>query len=150
MFQILVLLFERLRIDEPPEFLQKNQMYADVLVEIDDEVLIDVASKDISIDDAVKRKLFRVYGDAEIWKRQLEALRKILPSEQFTPRLKQSEVDEDKEIEFNFDDGTDFGNLPQADLSNIPEEFKALTEHFASLREKYSSKKVESPPREKK
>lgn len=138
------MLFERLRVDEPPKFLDKNHIYADVLIKICDEVLIDIASKEISIDDAISKRLFRVYGDAEIWKRQLNALRIILPGENFTPRLKEAEAIQGKEeAEMYLDDWTDFSNLPQTDLSNIPEEFKALVDHFASLRNKYSTKKVE-------
>lgn len=135
-------MFERLRVDEPEKFLQKNQIYADVWIRIDDEVLVDIASKEISLEDAIDQKMFRVYGEREIWKRQLEALKKILPNENFTPRPKEPEVEAENDEASGVEDRIDFGNLPRMDLSDVPEEFKALTDHLAGLSLKYPTKNV--------
>lgn len=132
-----VLLFERLRVDEPENFLRNKQIYADVFVKIDDEVLVDIASKEISLEDAINQKMFRVYGDREIWKRQLEALKKILPNENFTPRPKEPEVASENDEAAGVEDSIDFGNLPRMDLSDVPKEFKALSDHLAGLSLKY-------------
>lgn len=156
------MLFERLQVDEPEIFLEKNKIYADVLVQITDKVLAgkvvemihqrfalkvlsDIAAKKISIDDAIINKLFKVYGDAEIWKLQLDALKEILPGEHFEPRKAENpKVEEtDEEVpELMINEWTDYSNLPQTDLSDIDAEFKLLTDHFAALRHKYSTKKV--------
>lgn len=40
-----VLIFERLRVDEPPQFLSKKQIYADVYIQISDDVLAGKESK---------------------------------------------------------------------------------------------------------
>ena len=133
--------------DEPTTHLKRNKIYADVLIKITDELLIDIASKEISLDDAIAEKMFKVYGDREIWKLQLNALRDILPSEEFAPRPKKIIKIKESENEDDDDDDSidriDYGSLPHMDLSNVPEEFKTLTEHFAGLRDKYNTKRVD-------
>lgn len=94
----IVLLFERLRVEEPDTFLEGTRIYADVLVEIDDEVLIDIATKVISIDDAINQKLFRVRGSRDLWRLQLEALRELLPYQHFKTRALQLEERADAEV----------------------------------------------------
>ena len=102
--------------------------------------------------------MFKVYGDAEIWKLQLTALRELLNNEHFEPKIKKLELDEvqldeitsklaaeatDEPTEKAFDENwIDFGNLPQMDLSDVGPEFKVLTDHFIALRSKYTTKKV--------
>lgn len=80
--------------------------------------------------------MFTAYGDKEIWQLQLDALRKILPKENFSrrPQVEINEATGDNE------EWTDYSNLPQMDLSSVPKEFKFLTDHFEALRDKYSIK----------
>lgn len=78
----IVLAFERLLFIEPTEFI--STIYADVYIRIRDEILLQIALKEISIDEAINQKLFKIYGDKEVWDIQLKALREILPNEHFT------------------------------------------------------------------
>lgn len=78
----LVLAFERLLFIEPTEFI--STIYADVYIRIRDEILLQIALKEISLDEAINQKLFKIYGDKEVWDIQLKALREILPNEHFT------------------------------------------------------------------
>lgn len=84
--------------------------------------------------------MFTVYGDKEIWQLQLDALRKILPNENFSrrPQVEINEATPDNEEKT--EEWTDYSNLPQMDLSSVPKEFKFLTDHFEALRDKYSIK----------
>lgn len=84
--------------------------------------------------------MFTAYGDKEIWQLQLDALRKILPNENFSrrPQLEITEATSDNEEKT--EEWTDYGNLPRMDLSSVPKEFKFLADHFEALREKYSIK----------
>lgn len=52
-----MLIFERLRVEEPQEFLTKSQIYADVYVKIEDEILAGnyINAKEVF---ALKFKLF--------------------------------------------------------------------------------------------
>lgn len=89
--------------------------------------------------------MFKVYGDSEIWNLQLKALQKLLPEEYFEPRKTgepKEEVKEEDVPDFMIEEWTDYSNLPQTDLSDVGEEFKLLTESFAALRNKYTTKKV--------
>lgn len=105
--------------------------------------LTDIATKEISIDDAINEKLFKVYGDAEIWQLQLKALKEILPDEQFEPVIIDEPTLVPEEVpDFMIEEWTDYSNLPQTDLTDVDESFKMLTDHFAALRNKYSTKKV--------
>lgn len=159
-----VLIFERLRVEEPCVFLTQNQIYADVYVEIDDNVLSgeikeelfkfenaklrkpfsfqkDIASKDICIDEALKKRLFKAYGDKEVWKFQLDALRKVLNSPQWTfPSRLIKEFQEEPIVDDDHSERIEYCKLPQMELHNIPSEFKNITEHFKSLRKKYVAK----------
>lgn len=123
----------------------------------------DIATKTISIEDAISEKMFKVFGDAEIWKLQLTALEELLSDEHFEPkRKKQPEVEVvdtcDLKEEENVDpkdkafgeDWIDYGNLPEMDLSDVGPEFKVLTDHFIALRSKYVTKKVTFDERVKK
>jgi hypothetical protein len=84
--------------------------------------------------------MLHIYGDAEIWKIQLEALRRILPDLVFLSkkdRMKKLNAYEENQ---NPTEYSSFGQQlcpPQMDLSDVPEEFKMLCDHFASYREKY-------------
>lgn len=133
-----VLLFERLRVDEPTKYLEVKDVYADVIVKISDEVLFDIATKKIPLQDALDQKLFKIFGDKEIWNLQLKALERILPDEHFKPRPIASQPSTPEET---FDDWIDYGSLPKMDLADVPEEFKRLTDHFTGLRDKYNAAK---------
>jgi len=78
----IVLAFERLLFIEPTEYI--STIYADVYIRIRDEILLQIALKEISLDEAINQKLFKIYGDKEVWDIQLKALREILPNEHFT------------------------------------------------------------------
>ncbi|KAL7049287.1 hypothetical protein ACKWTF_003653 [Chironomus riparius] len=93
-----VLLFERLLFIEPTEFI--TAIYADVYIRIRDEILLQIALKEISLDEALSQKLFKIYGDTEIWDLQLKALREILPNEHFTAPAPRN-VDEIQIVEEN-------------------------------------------------
>jgi hypothetical protein len=104
----------------------------------------DIASKEVSLDDAIDQKLFKVYGDMEVWNLQLKALKAILPNEQFDPR-RSEDVEPDPpvvESPLVVSEFVDYGNFPEMDLSNIPPEFKFIVDHFKTLRSKYSMKRV--------
>lgn len=133
-----VLLFERLRVDEPTTFLEGKDVYADVIVKIKDEVLYDIATKKISLEEAIDQNLFKVLGDKEIWNLQLKALKKIFPNEHFQLITPPPTPDADSEV---FDDWVDYGSLPKMNLDDVPEEFKMLTDHFTGLRDKYNAAK---------
>lgn len=110
-------------------------------------VSTDIAAKQISLEDAITAKLFKVYGDAEIWKLQLNALKEILPNECFAPRRRRFSIEDYKNDaatseEVSAEGVTDYSNLPRMDLSSVPKEFTYLTEHFAALSHKYPSKTV--------
>lgn len=90
--------------------------------------------------------MFRVYGDGEIWKLQLDALRRILPKQNFQPQKMPEpepepdpEPEEDPDATLEADDRIDFANLPEMDFSDVPIEFKSITDHFISLRKKYDT-----------
>lgn len=103
----------------------------------------DIASKDISIDEAIEKKMFRAYGDKEVWTFQFDALRKILNSPQWTILSRHKhEIEEVANVDDDNNESIDYGDLPQMDLSNIPTEFKQITEQFISLRKKYIAKKL--------
>lgn len=98
----------------------------------------DIASKEISLNEAIEGKMFNVYGDVEIWKNQLEALKKILPNMTFpTRKEKLKEVEKIENLKVR-EEWTDYSNLPQMDLSDVPKEFESLRVHFESLRKKYN------------
>lgn len=113
---------------------------------IEELIALDIASKEISIDDAIENKLFKVYGDGEIWKLQLDALKRILPGENFLPQKMpepEPEPEEEEEADSTLvEDRIDFANLPETDLSDVPIEFKAITDHFISLRYKYDTRSM--------
>lgn len=102
--------------------------------------MADIATKQISLDDAIRDRLFSVYGDNEIWTRQLDALREILPNEHF--EVKQPPVVEEPEPNDEVIEFTDYGNFPQMDFSDVPPEFKFVADQLAALRTKYSMKRV--------
>ena len=146
-----VLILERGQVIEPQTLLKKNQIYADVFIEIHDQVLAgrksrnefekslkfmkftDIASKDICIYEAIEKKMFSVYGDDEIWKLQLAALKKVLPTLSFKTREERL-----KKKEKIYVPATNYRNLPITDLSDVPSEFKMIADHFESLRKKYN------------
>lgn len=127
--------------DEPATNLQGRDVYADVLVKIKDEVLFDIAAKKISLQDAIDQKMFKVYGDREIWNLQLKALRRILPSEHFRPRPVSPPPPTPDANDEVFKDWVDYGSLPKMDLADVPEEFKMITDHLTGLRDKYNAAK---------
>ncbi|CRL02994.1 CLUMA_CG016259, isoform A [Clunio marinus] len=131
----IVLVFERLLVVEPEIFITKDRIYADVYIKINDEVLIDIASKKISLDDALNEKMFQVFGDAEIWDLQLKTLKNILPNENFSPRPEEQPNDEPKdEATAEVDeDYVDFENLPQIDFSDVPKEFQFIVDQIIAL-----------------
>lgn len=94
------MLFERLQFIEPTEFI--TTIYADVYIRIRDEILLQIALKEITLEDAIIQKLFKIYGDKEIWDLQLKALREILPNEHFTDPAPRP-VDEIQIVEENID-----------------------------------------------
>lgn len=123
----------------------------------------------IPLDDAIDQKMFKVFGDREIWNLQLTALRKLLEEEHFEPKkIREPPADEEQEdldttltqadcdlmekeaVEPENDlskafkeDLIDYGNLPQMDMSDVQmPEFQSLTEHFESLRRKFSELKT--------
>lgn len=65
-----------------------DDVYADVLVLVNDEDMIDIACREISVEDALLKKVLRVFGDKEIGKYLITALKNILPFEKFVPRPK--------------------------------------------------------------
>lgn len=113
-------MIERCKVFEPKQFLRESrQIFADVYIKIEDKILYQVAVKEISIEDALKTIEF--YGDDEIWQHQLDALRNILPNEQF-------EVKKEMKIEESIIEG-----MPTKELSKIPDEFQFLTDAFIKL-----------------
>lgn len=135
------MLFERLRVDEPTKNLEGSDVYADVLVKIKDEVLFDIALKNITLQDATDQKMFKVYGDREIWNLQLNALRRILPSEHFRPRPISPPAPTPEADNETFEDWVDCGSLPKMDFADVPDEFKMITDHLTGLRDKYKTAK---------
>lgn len=122
--------FERLKVIEPKEFIKL--IYADVYVRIKDETLYKIAVKEISLDDALSQKLLKVYGDKEIWELQLQALREILPHEQFQIIAKPqdtNEIIEDTKEEREYDEEWH----RRTDLSKIPPQLKFLADALAEL-----------------
>jgi hypothetical protein len=83
--------------------------------------------------------MFKVFGDEEIWKIQLMTLKKILPNLTISCKKEMpKEVETETETDLDNEDNTiDFGSLPQMDLSDIPDEFKEISQHFEALRRKY-------------
>lgn len=77
--------------------------------------------------------MFCVYGDDEIWKQQLTALKNVLPNLSFKTRKERL-----KKKEKNDGPSVNYSNLPQTDLSDIPNEFRQIVDHFESLRKKYN------------
>lgn len=55
----------------------------DVYIQIKDENLYRIARQEISLDDAISQRKFKVYGDIPLWELQLKALRKVLLNEKF-------------------------------------------------------------------
>lgn len=114
------------------------------------ELFSDIASKEVNLDDALEVRLFQVYGDIEVWQRQLKVLREILTDENFTPRPKPPPKEEpEPEPEDSFDilddeESIDYNNLPIIDLSTVPKEFQFLTDPFEALRDKYNLPKNET------
>lgn len=116
--------FERLTVIEPTEIIKR--IYADVYVRIHDRVLYQIAIKDISIDDAISKKMFRIRGDREIWNLQLKALKTILPNEEFTkPNSKEDEPKED-EIDSSDDDSDNEEWNRKTDINTIPPQLKFI------------------------
>lgn len=112
-------MIERCEVFEPQQILRGSQIFADVYIKIEDKILHKVAVKEISIDDALKTIEF--YGDDEIWKHQLNALRNILPNEHF-------EVKREKKIDENA-----IEVVPTKEVSKIPDEFQFLADAFMRL-----------------
>ena len=74
-----------------------DDVYADVLVLVNDEHLIDIACKDISIEEALFKKFLRMFGDKEIGRYLLKALQNCLEYEKFESRP-QPEPEEDENL----------------------------------------------------
>lgn len=55
---------------------------------MNDEDLIDIACREISVEDALLKKILRVFGDKEIGRYLIKALKDCLPLEKFEPRPK--------------------------------------------------------------
>lgn len=54
--------------------------------------------------------------------------------------LESEKSNADENFDEELTDRIDFSNLPLMDLSDVPEEFKILTDHFKALRDKYNNK----------
>lgn len=87
-YNFLVVNFENLTVTEPAVEILPDDVYADVLVLVNDEDLIDIACKEISVEDALVKKILRVFGDKEIGGYLIKALKDCLPLEKFEPRPK--------------------------------------------------------------
>lgn len=64
-----------------------------------------------------------------------------MPNEHYKPRPLETTTDPQEEECETVGDWIDHSDLPQMDLSTVPEEFKFLTEPFEALRAKYEFKK---------
>lgn len=115
-----VLMIERCKVLEPKQFLRDSQIFADVYIKIEDRILYQVGVKEISVDHALKEIEF--YGDDEIWKYQLDALREILKSEQFEVKTK-------KKSQENIVECTPTND----EVSKVSVEFKFLTDALMKL-----------------
>ncbi|CAO1311504.1 unnamed protein product [Diamesa tonsa] len=91
----LIVNFENLTVTEPVVEILPDDVYADVLVLVNDEDLIDIACREISVEDALLKKILRVFGDKEIGKYLIDALKNCLPFEKFVPRPKPEPNDDD-------------------------------------------------------
>lgn len=114
-------MIERCEVLEPIHFLSESQIFADTYIKIEDRILYEVAVKLRSIDDALAHIEF--YGDEEIWRYQLDALRKILPSEHFEVKREKKKVEEN------------IACISTKDEDETPHEFKFLTDALIKLNE---------------
>lgn len=65
------------------------------MVLVNDEDLIDIACRELSVEDSLLKKQLRIFGDKEIGRYLIKALKDCLPLEKFEPRPK-PEIDDDE------------------------------------------------------
>lgn len=120
----LVLLTERLKVMEPQKNLKKSEIFADVYIKVKDKTLYQLAVKEISLDDALNDIKF--YGDEEIWRYNIQALRKILPNEHFEVK---KEIKKDEEVVIDKESIVD-ERKPDKKLPQVTEELKFLNDAY--------------------
>jgi hypothetical protein len=104
----------------------------------------DIGSEDLSLDEAIKDRMFSVFGDLELWNLQLASLKNLLPTLKFKSKSERSIVQAERSIvqaALNTDtanEPVDYTNLPSLDVSDVPLEFKSIVDHFEELRQKYA------------
>lgn len=113
---------------EPEENI-KN-IFADVYVRVKDKTLYQLAVKEISLKDALKE--IKVYGDGEVWQYNLEALKEVLPHENFQ---KIKETNEEEEVEEE-EEEEKLESPPPINIEEIPEGLRFLVEAFNKLKNK--------------
>lgn len=124
-FPQLVLMTERLKVMEPEQNLKKSQIFADVYIKVKDKTLYQVAVKEISLDDALNDIKF--YGDEEIWRYNIQALRKILPNEHFEVK---NEMIKDEETVVIEKESIAEEKKPEKKLRIVTEELKFLNDAY--------------------
>jgi hypothetical protein len=97
----------------------------------------DIGSKEISLDEAIEKKMFSVFGDREIFNLQLDSLKILLPKLKFKSKSERLAMQSEKCTD-TANESVDYGNLPSLDVSDVPSEFKSLVDHFEDLRQKYA------------
>ena len=87
-----------LTVTEPVVEILPDDVFADVLLFlVNDEHLIDIVCKDISIEEALLKKFLRMFGDKEIGRYLLKALQNCIEFEKFESKPK-VEADEDEKL----------------------------------------------------
>ncbi|CAO1373113.1 unnamed protein product [Diamesa serratosioi] len=118
----IIINFENLTVTEPVEEILPDDVYADVLVLVNDEHLIDIACKEISIEDALLQKLLRIFGDKEIGRYLIKALKNCLEYEKFVPRPKPEPEEQDDDFFYRDDEDVYNDDGPQYIPSSSAEE----------------------------
>lgn len=109
---------------EPQKNLKKSEIFADVYIKVKDKTLYQLAVKEISLDDALNDIKF--YGDEEIWRYNIQALRKILPNEHFEVK---KEIKKDEEVVIDKESIVD-ERKPDKKLPQVTEELKFLNDAY--------------------